>query len=925
VSRRPAKRRIGVAAIVLFLCLGESGAAEVRAEDCGALLAADTVSREACSCLFDRALAGGPGEKDAKRQLTQVAEESPDKPWPSFYLGRLVWDDAERSADLFARAAKEFSSSGDFSGEVYARDNRSKQLFRLGLLDEAAAEAEAAARAGTESGRPDLEAHGRLVLARQIAESGGDLRRVVALLSASAGEQDEPNAAPCAEGTSATRMECLLTLGQVWVEQGQPVVAERVFRRLVAMAREQRSLRAEAGAWYGLTRVAAEELSEVPDPRQVDEVVERARNALALAEQSNRPAIAAKSHWVLGVLLPGPEGVAHLDACTALSTTDRDRSYCLNALARHLARTDPERAANTVEKSLALAQEAQDSWSQAFAWREAMRVRWAEGDVDRAVEDSWGALDAIERLRDVQVEGSEIQAGLFSTWADDYSWFAGQLLRTSGREIDVGVAEAQAFRVEERARARALTDWLRRTAPAGEAAKAGEDVEIGERFAKLDRVRAALAPDEALLSFQVAPWKDLAGDFGGGSWLMAVTQQGVTVHRLPGRSDIRRAVRLFEGLVGRRDGSEAGPGAHFYQTLLAPALSVLPPEVTRLVLVPDDALHRLPFAALRPTVDGVPLGERFELVRVPSATLWLHWRSEEPPRPEQPVLVLADPMLSGGRLRSPNRPDRDDEQTDAPGADGSVTQLAQARGGDRDAEAQPAQTYGPLTYAREEGRMAIRDLGGGLLLAGPKATEARLASLDLSRFGLLHFAAHAVTDEDRPERSAVLLAADGTGGDGAHDGRLESAEIARLHLGGRTVVLASCRSADGTVLRGEGVMSLARAFFQAGAHGVVASLWPLRDDESAAQFERFYRHLAGGETVAGALHAARREAIAAGEPAAAWAGLVVLGDGALVPVPGGRRVGLSPGLVASALIALLAVLGGAVAMARRRRRPRRTR
>ena len=38
-------------------------------------------------------------------------------------------------------------------------------------------------------------------------------------------------------------------------------------------------------------------------------------------------------------------------------------------------------------------------------------------------------------------------------------------------------------------------------------------------------------------------------------------------------------------------------------------------------------------------------------------------------------------------------------------------------------------------------------------------------------------------------------------------------------------------------------MSLARAFFQAGAHTVVASLWRLRDDEAADLFERFYRHL----------------------------------------------------------------------------------
>ena len=57
------------------------------------------------------------------------------------------------------------------------------------------------------------------------------------------------------------------------------------------------------------------------------------------------------------------------------------------------------------------------------------------------------------------------------------------------------------------------------------------------------------------------------------------------------------------------------------------------------------------------------------------------------------------------------------------------------------------------------------------------------------------------------------------------------------------MVLSACSTNTGTVLRGEGVMSLARAFFQAGAHTVVASLWPLRDDEAAIFFDRFYDHL----------------------------------------------------------------------------------
>lgn len=119
-------------------------------------------------------------------------------------------------------------------------------------------------------------------------------------------------------------------------------------------------------------------------------------------------------------------------------------------------------------------------------------------------------------------------------------------------------------------------------------------------------------------------------------------------------------------------------------------------------------------------------------------------------------------------------------------------------------------------------------------------------------------------------------------------------------------------------------MSLARAFFQAGAPTVVGSLWPLHDEDAAALFDGFYRHLASGLTVAGALTAAQREWIRAGAPLAAWAGVVVLGDGDLVPLPGGAPASTLPGGLPIALAVLLAVvflaaLPAATRLLRRRR------
>src|SRR6185295_5855828 len=83
-----------------------------------------------------------------------------------------------------------------------------------------------------------------------------------------------------------------------------------------------------------------------------------------------------------------------------------------------------------------------------------------------------------------------------------------------------------------------------------------------------------------------------------------------------------------------------------FRDLLRPALSALPPGVDRLVVVPDDLLHRLPFAALREAKDREPLGARFEVAIVPSATLWLRWRQASRVAGAQSALVLADPAVA---------------------------------------------------------------------------------------------------------------------------------------------------------------------------------------------------------------------------------------------------------------------------------------
>ena len=97
-----------------------------------------------------------------------------------------------------------------------------------------------------------------------------------------------------------------------------------------------------------------------------------------------------------------------------------------------------------------------------------------------------------------------------------------------------------------------------------------------------------------------------------------------------------------------------------------------------------------------------------------------------------------------------------------------------------------------------------------------------------------------------------------------------------------------------------------------GARAVVGSLWRLEDRATARFFDDFYRHLARGVSLSEALHRAQKDQIRRGAPPSAWAGIVVIGDGSLVPVPG-RNGRHHPGWPIGIAVLLLALAIGLAA------------
>lgn len=178
----------------------------------------------------------------------------------------------------------------------------------------------------------------------------------------------------------------------------------------------------------------------------------------------------------------------------------------------------------------------------------------------------------------------------------------------------------------------------------------------------------------------------------------------------------------------------------------------------------------------------------------------------------------------------------------------------------------------PLPYAGDEIAALQRILGERLeRFQEEEATREALLALqqqdELTTFNVIHFATHAVLDRLAPSQSSVLL----------HGDSLTYADILNLKLHAQLVVLSSCEGVLGQRYAGDEIVSLAQAFFFAGAHTVVASLWPVEDASTADFMRRFYFHLDAGAGVARSLRAAQCEMAAAGYTAYQWAPFVAVG------------------------------------------------
>lgn len=133
-----------------------------------------------------------------------------------------------------------------------------------------------------------------------------------------------------------------------------------------------------------------------------------------------------------------------------------------------------------------------------------------------------------------------------------------------------------------------------------------------------------------------------------------------------------------------------------------------------------------------------------------------------------------------------------------------------------------------------------------------------------------------------------VLAFSAADGDTTDVNELTAIELYSMSLKSDLVVLSACNTGFGTLHRGEGIMSFARAFAYAGVPSAVISLWQVRDKATSKILVHFYKYLKAGETKDLALQHAKLEFVKDYPQMSApfyWAGFILAGNREPLPFP----------------------------------------
>jgi CHAT domain-containing protein len=187
------------------------------------------------------------------------------------------------------------------------------------------------------------------------------------------------------------------------------------------------------------------------------------------------------------------------------------------------------------------------------------------------------------------------------------------------------------------------------------------------------------------------------------------------------------------------------------------------------------------------------------------------------------------------------------------------------------------QNLGELPGAELEAQSVSKIFKGDILL-GKQASEKMFKDL-APKYDILHLAMHTQLDEKNPLYSKLVFAEPV---DTLEDGFLNMYEVYGLELNTKLAIISACRSGDGGLVKGEGLLSLARGFQYAGCPSMVAAQWRVDDFSGSDIMINFSQQLMKGHHKSMAMHMAQLHYINNSDPLRShpyfWASYQIIGE-----------------------------------------------
>ena len=322
-------------------------------------------------------------------------------------------------------------------------------------------------------------------------------------------------------------------------------------------------------------------------------------------------------------------------------------------------------------------------------------------------------------------------------------------------------------------------------------------------------------------------------------YLFVVSKKGVDFQQRMISPAFRKTLDTLRGALYTNPGLDIYRGSNaaqrIYQQVVAP-LQMSLRGIDRLIILRDAELHFIPYEVLESAPQRY-LIYKYAIRYAYSATM-LYSRPRNRAVGNEEILAVA-PYADSTRLTVHHR----------------------------------SQGLGTLPASHRE----VSGLNAEVLLDS-QATKAAFLN-NYKRFGILHLATHARTDGNDPAESYIAFFPD------RQLYKLNTNELYNLSLDRvRLVILSACETGSGRLQRGEGTISLARAFLYAGCSSVVTTLWNAHDESTAYLAQWLHKYLRKGLPIDEALQRAkldylRQETGQAYDHPYYWANFIVIGEG----------------------------------------------